>query len=197
MNPTVLPVRTRSLALRARPLSTGRSWAAAAAAVAVFAFGAFAAPAVSAAGTGSWTQIASMSTMRDYHAATLLADGRVLEVGSYSVTGLGHYAEAYNPVTGTWQTLVSTPWATFNVTVNQLASGKVLIAGGWAGPGNTTSRTQLLDVNTGDLVNTGSLNVIRHNHASVLLTDGRVLVAGGEGDSRGIGQSSGSTAEMG
>lgn len=196
MNPTVLPVRTRSLALRARPLSTGRSWAAAAAAVAVFAFGAFAAPAVSAAGTGSWTQIASMSTMRDYHAATLLADGRVLEVGSYSVTGLGHYAEAYNPVTGTWQTLVSTPWATFNVTVNQLASGKVLIAGGWAGPGNTTSRTQLLDVNTGDLVNTGSLNVIRHNHASVLLTDGRVLVAGGEGDSRGIGQSSGSTAEI-
>ena len=75
MNPTVLPVRTRSLALRARPLSRGHSWAAAAAAVAVFAFGAFAAPAVSAAGTGSWTQIASMSTMRDYHAATLLADG--------------------------------------------------------------------------------------------------------------------------
>lgn len=179
----------------ARSTSRRRSWAAAAAALASIAIGAAASTAI-AATTGSWTQIASMSTMRDYHAATLLADGRVLEVGSYSITYLGHYAEAYNPATGTWQTLVTEAYSTFNQSVDQLANGKVLIAGGRFDQSHGTSRAQLLNVTTGALVDTGFLNVLRYNHASLRLADGRVFVVGGEGDTRGLGFGSGSTAEI-
>lgn len=191
-----LPARAEGLLAGAPPTSRRRSWAASAALAAALALGAIAAPAALAAGTGSWTQIASMGTMRDYHAATLLADGRVLEVGSSSSTYLGHYAEAYNPATGTWQTLVPDAFAYFDQTIDQLGNGKVLIAGGRFDQLHGTERAQLLDVTTGALVDTGFLNVIRFNHASVRLSDGRVLVAGGEGDSRGIGLGSGSTAEI-
>ena len=128
----ILPARAEHLLAAARPASSRRSLAAAAAALATLAIGAAAATAAMAATTGSWTQVASMSTMRDYHAATLLADGRVLEVGSSNPTYLGHYAEAYNPATGTWQTLVAEAYAYFDQTVTELANGRVLIAGGRA-----------------------------------------------------------------
>jgi Kelch motif len=111
-------------------------------------------------------------------------------------TYLGHYAEAYNPATGTWQTLVADALLNFDQTINQLTNGKVLIAGGRSAQFTGTHRAQLLDVTTGALVDTGFLNVIRFNHASVRLSDGRILVAGGDGDSRGIGLGSGSTAEI-
>lgn len=191
-----LPIRADSLFAGARPTSRRRSWAAAAAVAAGLAIGAGAAPAVLAAGTGSWTQIASMSTQRDYHAATLLADGRVLQVGGSNLTYLGHYAEAYNPATGTWQTLVPDAFLNFDETINQLDNGKVLIAGGRSSQLTATHRAQLLDVTTGALADTGFLNVLRANQASVRLSDGRILVAGGEGHSGGIGLGSGSTAEI-
>jgi hypothetical protein len=82
MTHLVLPAQAEGPLAGAQSTSRRRSWAAAAAVAAAVAIGSVAAPAVSAADTGSWTQIAGMSTMRDYHAATLLADGRVLEVGS-------------------------------------------------------------------------------------------------------------------
>ena len=192
----ILPARAEHLLAAARPASSRRSLAAAAAALATLAIGAAAATAAMAATTGSWTQVASMSTMRDYHAATLLADGRVLEVGSSNPTYLGHYAEAYNPATGTWQTLVAEAYAYFDQTVTELANGKVLIAGGRADQFTAFSRTQLLDVGTGALVDTGSLNVVRFNHAALRLADGRVFVVGGEGDSRGPGLGSGTTSEI-
>jgi hypothetical protein len=191
----ILPARAETLPAAAQPTSQRRSWARAAAALATLVIGAAAAPAATAATTGSWTQIASMSTMRDYHAATLLSDGRVLEVGSSNPTFLGHYAEAYNPVTGTWQTLVPEAYSYFDQTVTELANGKVLIVGGRVGSVGF-SRAQLLDVTTGALVDTGSMNVLRFNHAALRLADGRVFVAGGEGDSRGLGFGSGSTSEI-
>jgi N-acetylneuraminic acid mutarotase len=191
----ILPARAETLPAAAQPTSQRRSWARAAAALATLVIGAAAAPAATAATTGSWTQIASMSTMRDYHAATLLSDGRVLEVGSSNPTFLGHYAEAYNPVTGTWQTLVPEAYSYFDQTVTELANGKVLIVGGRVGSVGF-SRAQLLDVTTGALLDTGSMNVLRFNHAALRLADGRVFVAGGEGDSRGLGFGSGSTSEI-
>ncbi len=63
-------------------------------------------------------------------------------------------------------------------TATELASGKVLIAGGSSGTGSLGS-AELYDPVAGTFSPTGSMNVAREGHSAVELADGRVLVVGG------------------
>src|SRR5262249_29852764 len=69
-----------------------------------------------------------------------------------------------------------------------LPNGKVLVAGGRNGnsPSNFLSSAELYDPVTGIWSVTGSLNVPRYLHTATLLSDGKVLVAGGIGGPRAI-----------
>jgi N-acetylneuraminic acid mutarotase len=68
-----------------------------------------------------------------------------------------------------------------NHTATLLPNGKVLVAGGINGPGDQTASasTELYDPASGTWTATGSLATARYVHTATLLSNGKVLVAGG------------------
>jgi Galactose oxidase, central domain/Kelch motif len=143
---------------------------------------------VAPARAASWTGTGSMTTPRMQQAATLLPDGKVLVVGGYHPNVPSSYttADVYDPSTGTWTvTGRMTEDRLAGLTVTLLRDGKVLVAGGqrgWtpsAGDG-TLASAELYDPATGTWTATGSMTTPRMGHTATLLSDGRVLVAGGE-----------------
>jgi hypothetical protein len=129
---------------------------------------------------GAFTRTASMSTFRDHHTATLLADGRVLVVGG---GGEGYAsstsAELYDPATERWKTTGSLRTGRWLHTATLLPDGRVLVVGGRS-PADAVYRTaEAYDPQSGKFTRVGSMDDGRQQHTATLLPDGRVLVAGG------------------
>ncbi len=85
----------------------------------------------------TWRYVASMSTARRQHNATLLPDGTVLVTGGSRGSGFDNsgspvfFAELYNPATNTWRRLSSnTVYRGYHATALLLPDGRVLSAGG-------------------------------------------------------------------
>jgi len=109
--------------------------------------------------------------------ATLLSDGRVLITGDST--------ELYDPATGTWTATakpIGEPGSQGTATL--LRDGKVLVT--WSGtlfPGEGTAQAgtaQLYDPASGTWHTTGKMITPRSRPVATLLSDGRVLVAGGD-----------------
>ena len=126
-----------------------------------------------------WEYTGSLNTGRYLHTATLLADGRVLVAGGYTVALDLASAELYDPATGTWTVTGSLNTARYCHTATLLPDGKVLVAGGINWYRLQLASAELYDPATGNWTDTGSLNTARCWHTATLLPDGRVLVAGG------------------
>jgi N-acetylneuraminic acid mutarotase len=139
--------------------------------------------------THSWLMASSMAYSRAYHAAVLLADGRVLVVGGAGGSGTTVSAtttsltsvELYDPSTNTWTTKASMGTARTWPTATLLPSGKVLVTGGVT---NTTPYLQtavLYDPATNVWSSAGTMtgSVGRARHTATLLNTGKVLVVGG------------------
>ena len=150
---------------------------------------------------GSFTATGGMNVARYNHKTILLDNGLVLAVTG-DRTAEGNSAELYIPATGNW-TLTGSP-AQFHEfgSVTLLASGQVLLAGGssnsiFNGTLIPIAPAELYDPKTGRWSTTGSLVTPRQFHAAVLLTNGQVLVAGGQAwDSRLFGDYSIASAEL-
>ncbi|HEY5487283.1 MAG TPA: kelch repeat-containing protein [Candidatus Limnocylindrales bacterium] len=130
-----------------------------------------------------------MTTSRSGHTATLLGDGTVLIAGGSAIAGISD-AERYDPTTGTFSPTgpATTKIPSFH-TATLLSDGRVLIAGG-LGPTSSGSigpmaTAQLYDPKTGKFGPTGSMSTGRDEHTATLLSDGRVLIAGGAGGNGG------------
>jgi hypothetical protein len=123
-----------------------------------------------------------MSKPRWGHSATRLQNGRVLITGpDQEVT-----AELYDPATGTFMNaLGALPEAQSGHAATLLANGRVLISGGgYTSTGPTSGyhgghKALLFDPQSETFAATGDLKQDRLGHTATLLSDGRVLIAGG------------------
>jgi Galactose oxidase, central domain len=138
--------------------------------------------------TGTWTITGSMNAARNNFTATLLNNGNVLAVGGYYSDPVKGpialaSAELYNPSTGTWTYTGSLHTARWNHSATLLQNGEVLVAGGESfGSGGTTNvyaSAELYNPSTGTWTTTGSLHTARYEQTATLLSNGQVLVAGG------------------
>ena len=126
--------------------------------------------------TGTFTATGMMTTAREQHTATLLADGRVLIAGGRSVSNGAFLtsAELYDPSTGTFtattgRTSVTAGWGTATL----LANGKVLLSG--------VPAAEIYDPVTATFTAAGAYagGSPRFVMTSTLLPDNRVLLTGG------------------
>ncbi len=89
--------------------------------------------------SGTWSQLASMSTIRFYDATDVLPDGRVFVLGgefsgaSNTTLAWTNTGEIYNPVTNVWSAITPFPETTFGGPTMVLSDGTVL-AGSINGP---------------------------------------------------------------
>ncbi len=132
-------------------------------------------------GSSSPSQI-TMGAGRYSHAATLLADGRVLVVGGSGSGGsVLSSAEVYDPLAWQWTTTADPLGAgRHSHTATLLMSGKVLVTGGKAGSTILTS-CEVYDPADDSWTGTDALAGERDSHTATLRSNGKVLVVGGNG----------------
>ncbi|MFO1413942.1 MAG: kelch repeat-containing protein [Burkholderiales bacterium] len=121
--------------------------------------------------TGVWSSAGSMSTVRHYHSAVLLGNGKVLVIGGYSSSNVLASAELYDPSTNSWSIAGQMQKAHGGGPATVLNNGKVLIVGG-----NTA---ELYDPANNTWSYAASPFLGRDSPSATLLQDGRVLMAGG------------------
>jgi hypothetical protein len=125
--------------------------------------------------SGRWRATGSMQTGIPRPTSVVLADGRVLVAG-------GGVAELYDPVTGSFTPAGSTIAWRFGGTATLLADGRVLLAGG-GGQSEVApflASAEIFDPVTGKFSKTGSMKAGREQAQAVRLSDGRILIVGGD-----------------
>lgn len=137
--------------------------------------------------TSSWTPVGEMRFPRIHHQATLLRDGRVLVVGGdvligSSRTSSSATAELFDPSTRTWSRAADLSVGRSSFTLTNLNDGRVLVAGGFTctnGCAEIVRSAEIYDPSSNRWTTTSPMGTPRYDHAAALLSDGRVLVAGG------------------
>jgi uncharacterized protein YvpB len=143
----------------------------------------------------SFTATVSMQVARNRATAILLNDGRVLIVGGVTVNGLTNTTEMYDPTSGSFLPNPSRMIAARqNPVLTLLQNGNVLVTGG-AGYLGALASTEIFDPTTNTFAATGSMNVPRFSHTASLLSNGKVLIAGGD-DGASISRTVYSSAEI-
>jgi hypothetical protein len=133
--------------------------------------------------TGTFSATGSMLHPRSDHTATLLPDGHVLIVGGMGNAATPATAELYDPATRTFTATGSLATGRNYHTATLLPNGRVLVAGGLndaCGTYHDCASAELYDPATGLFTATGSMAQGHALHTASLLSDGRVLIAGGQ-----------------
>lgn len=127
------------------------------------------------------------------HEILLMPDGRVVAVGFKSFTPgrPGRFLEIYDPVHNAWSLGENFAPVRSRASIVLLPDGNVLVMGGFKAeasdptPVNRWGQvrlTDLYDIKTDRWRRLADMNVAREYHATpILVPDGRVLIAGGEG----------------
>ncbi|MCE1229623.1 MAG: putative Ig domain-containing protein [Firmicutes bacterium] len=130
--------------------------------------------------TGHFAATASLNVARAYHRAIPLPGGQVLILGGAASTGV----ERYDPATETFAVVGNLQAARDHWhTATLLPTGKVLVAGGVGvgSPAPILASTELYDPVSGTSSLSGPLGTQRESHSATLLSNGKVLLAGGMG----------------
>ncbi|MFE2282909.1 Kelch repeat-containing protein [Streptomyces sp. NPDC059443] len=119
-----------------------------------------------------------------YEGPVTLHDGRALAAGGAGALLLALSAAAlHDPARGAWTETGALREARRMHSLTVLRDGRVLAAGGITGPQafppHTLASSELYDPGTGTWTAAEPMSGARYGHSATLLTDGRVLVAGG------------------
>jgi hypothetical protein len=133
--------------------------------------------------TGKFNPTGDMLLPRVGHVAVLLGSGKVLIAGGWIGQAVTNEAELYDPATGKFTAVSHMLIARGRPEATLLRDGSVLVTGGADGGGAGTNITsaEIFDVTSLKFRATGTMHQARIAHTSTLLTDGRVLIAGGRG----------------
>jgi hypothetical protein len=133
------------------------------------------------ASIGTWSVEAPPPMPISATSAVPLADGRVALIGGF-VQQTGQATSQvliFNPSLNKWETGAPMPEPVgYGAVVTRLHDGTVLVAGG-AGANGLVGDSWLYDASRNSWSRAGSLNTPRNLPNFAVLTDGRVLVAGG------------------
>ncbi|WP_437609462.1 kelch repeat-containing protein [Sorangium sp. So ce834] len=138
----------------------------------------------------SWSPAAPMVTPHAYATATRLPNGEVL-VASGHPGVFEETAELYDPVLDTWTLTAPMTIPRYSHAGTALKSGEVLVMGGYGWPGSADDieipldSAELYDPASGTWKLAARMNSARVAHTATLLSDGKVLVAGGLGADAG------------
>jgi N-acetylneuraminic acid mutarotase len=131
----------------------------------------------------AWTPTGSMRTARASHTATVLSNGLVLAAGGAGDNNNAlASSELYNSASGTWAATGNMNVARVSARAVLLPNGTVLTMGGCISndcQGGTTRSAEIYNPSTGKWTPTGAMAKARAEFVTVLLSNGRVLVAGG------------------
>ncbi|MDP9177327.1 MAG: hypothetical protein M3O61_06570 [Gemmatimonadota bacterium] len=137
--------------------------------------------------TNTFTPTGGMTTARESHTATLLRDGKVLIAGGHKGrrAAITIYAstEFYDPAAGTFSSGGDLTIRRHKHDATLLADGRVLVTGGSDerdGQG-AYRNAEVFNPATGGFTAVGNMNAARYKlqGTTVLLTNGKVLIAGG------------------
>jgi N-acetylneuraminic acid mutarotase len=137
--------------------------------------------------TNTWRTAGSFTDARDHQVAALLPNGKVLIAGGdFDDRRTLSSAALYDPAANSWTAVAPMASARSFATATLLPNGKVLVAGGEAAGAvlyPTYLRTaELFDPATNTWSPAPSMATERAGARATLLSDGRVLVAGGSPD---------------
>lgn len=145
--------------------------------------------------SGTWTRTGNMTTRREMHSASLLANGDVLVTGGDEsfVVGTKGSTEIFNPATGRFTLAGHMTSSRLSHAEITLADGSVIVAGGAYGDSNALNEfdsTDRFDPSSLTWSAVGDMQIApdgrptirgRAYFTATLLSDGRVLAAGGMG----------------
>jgi N-acetylneuraminic acid mutarotase len=140
--------------------------------------------------TGTWRLAANTSIARIDSAATLLADGKVLATGGANGRYPINSAELYDPAANNWSLTGSMHTGRYSHSATLLPDDTVLVAGGIGQPISCgkdcvgyipTAAAEIYDEAAGTFTAAAPLRRALARQAATLLSNGRLLVAGGEG----------------
>jgi hypothetical protein len=135
----------------------------------------------------TFNEVGRLSVPRTGHVSVLLRDGRIFVAGG--ATGRGstleifETAEIFDPRTGRSEVVASLGSARHKLDGVLLADGRVLLTGGSRdnGPRGSLKSAEIFDPARRSFTTVGAMNLPRYKHrgSSVLLPNGKVLIAGG------------------
>jgi hypothetical protein len=137
--------------------------------------------------SGTFSATGSLTTGRVFHTATLLNNGQALIAGG---TSDGNFSlssvELYDPAAGTFSATGNLLTSRWGQTATLLKDGDVLVAGGTSTDGNNTNvfplGAELYVPGAGIFAEAGNMTTSRLGQSATLLSNGQVLLAGGEID---------------